>query len=155
VPLPGPNPALPTDGLNSQINSYMYVRTLPADDNLAQMSPSWANVYANVLANWNAMAPCMDNWLDLADETRVRAYGPLIKSLTTPAAFENYRYMPVTRDLTAGARTLLYNFLDNVRPVAVEAKGLVAATPRRRAKKEDAKPALTGHAAMSRAMRGD
>jgi hypothetical protein len=155
VPVPGPDPALPTDGINSQINSYMYVRTLPADDNLAQMSPSWTNVYANVLANWNAMAPCMDNWLDLADETRVRAYGPLIKSLTAPAAFENYRYMPVTRDLTAGARTLLYNFLDNVQPVAREAKAPVAARRPQAAKEEGAKPALTGHAAMSRAMRGD
>jgi hypothetical protein len=158
VPLPGPDPALPTNGINSQLNTYMYVRTLPTDDAVAALPATWANVYANVLANWNAMAPCMDNWLDLADEASILAYGPAIKSLTAPGAFEYYRFMPVTRDMTAGARTLLYNFLDGVQPAAAAPAGaveehvvLAKAAP---ARAHEPKPALTGHAAMSQAMRG-
>lgn len=148
VPLPGANPALPTDGLNSQTNSYMYVRVLPADDAIARLQPTFDNVYTHVLANWNAMAPCMDNWLDLANEAQVLAYGPLIKMLTAPSAFENYRYMPVVRDMTAGERTLLYNFLDGVEVAAT----LAAAQPDEARPKEKAAPA-TGLAAMSREMR--
>jgi hypothetical protein len=112
VASPGPDFDLPRGGINTLNQTYMYVRILAADDATAQLPPTWENVYKNVLANWKAMAPCMDNWLDLANEAQVRSFGPMIKKLTDPAAFENFRYMPVTRDLTAGARTLLYNFLD-------------------------------------------
>lgn len=97
---------------NTLTDTYAYVRVLPADAQLATMPPTWDNVFNNVLANWKAMAPCMDNWLDLEDEAQVRAYGPLIKRLTDRTAFEQFRYMPITRDLTPGMRTLLYKFLD-------------------------------------------
>jgi hypothetical protein len=113
VALPGPNPLLPPKGINPQVHTYMYVRTLPADDAVARLAPTWEHVYGRVLSNWHAMAPCMDNWLDLGDEAQVRSFAPMIKKLTSPASFENFRYMPVTRDLTPGARTLLYNFLDS------------------------------------------
>ena len=74
VPAPmGANP--PTAGIDPQINTYMYVRTLPADASTAALPPTWDNVYANVLANWNAMAPCMDNWLKLDDPVQVKALG--------------------------------------------------------------------------------
>lgn len=99
-------------GINTQINTYLYVRTLAADANIAALPPTWDNVFTNVLANWNAMAPCMDNWLMLNDPMQVKAYAAVIKRLTDPAHFESFRYMPVTRDLTPGGRTLLYNFLD-------------------------------------------
>ena len=36
----------------------------------------------------------------------------MIKRLTDPAHFEDFRFMPVTRDMTAGERTLLYKFLE-------------------------------------------
>ncbi|HEY0141822.1 MAG TPA: hypothetical protein VGF48_13065 [Thermoanaerobaculia bacterium] len=122
VPLAGADGTLPPGGINPQANTYMYVRILPDDQDIAAQSPTWDNVYGLVLANWNAMAPCMDNWLDLQNEAQVRSYAPLIKKLTSPKAFENYRYMPVTRDLTRGERTLLYNFLDSPAPtVALQA----------------------------------
>lgn len=111
VPAPN-NQAPPTNGLNTQLNTYMYVRILKADSATAKLTPTWDNVYAKVLANWNAMAPCMDNWLNLADPVQVKAYGPTLKRLTDPANFENFLFMPVTRDMTAGERTLLYAFLD-------------------------------------------
>ena len=160
VPVPGPNPALPTQGLNTMLNTYMYVRILPADAGIGKLKPTWDNVYAHVLANWKAMAPCMDNWLDLDDETKVRAYAPVIKRLTDPAAFEDYRFMPVTRDMSPGARRLLYNFLDGVE-VAEEPQakaGLAMAAeaeaeaPAEAAAPEPA-PEPTGLAAISRSMR--
>ena len=52
----------------------MYVRTLPADEATAKLAPTWDNVYTGVLANWNAMAPCMDNWLRLDKPAQVKAY---------------------------------------------------------------------------------
>lgn len=140
----GPAPASAPQ-LDPQLTPYMYVRTLPLDGAIAALEPSWDNVYAKVLANWNAMAPCMDNWLRLNDEAQVRAYAPILKQLTDPANFELYRYMPVTRDMTAGERTLLYNFLDSPAPAPVEAS-LAAAPPPQ-------KPPLRNLHKLSRAMR--
>jgi len=103
----------PVGGINPQVNTYMYVRVRPADTAIAQLPPTWDNVYGNVLANWNAMAPCMDNWLNLNDPVQVKAYAGILKRLTDPANFENFLFMPVTRDMSAGERTLLYRFLDS------------------------------------------
>ena len=110
--------APPFGAIDPQVQTYMTVRVLPADNAIAGMEPSWANVHAHVLANWEAMAPCMDNWLVLGDEAQVRRYAPILKRLTDPANFESFRYMPVVRDMTAGQRTLLWNFLDGARPRA-------------------------------------
>jgi hypothetical protein len=124
----------------------MYVRSLPADEAIGRLEPSWANVYNYVLINWNAMAPCMDNWLDLSDPAQVRAYAPVLKRLTDPGYFEAYRYMPVTRDMTVGERTLLYAFLDGSGiEAAADSKALKAEAP--------AKPAHRDVAALSRAFR--
>jgi hypothetical protein len=101
--------------------TYMYIRTLPADADVAALAPTWDNVFARVLANWAAMAPCMDNWLPLDDEASVKARAAMLKRLTDPARFEDFRFMPVTRDMSAGERTLLYNFLDAAAPAAMAA----------------------------------
>ena len=140
VPLPGPNPVQPSTGINPGVNTYLYVRVLPADDKTAQLPPTWDNVYKNVLANWKAMAPCMDNWLDLASEQQIRSFAPILRKLTDPAAFESYRFMPVTRDMTRGERTLLYNFLESPPTVTL-------------LKAEAAEPAEPDFATLSRAMR--
>jgi len=128
----------PTSGINPQANTYMYVRVRPADSAIAQLPATWENVYVKVLANWNAMAPCMDNWLKLDDPVQVKAYGAILKRLTDPANFENFLFMPVTRDMSAGERSLLYKFLDS-EPV----KTLL---------RTDAKPA-DSFARLSRSMR--
>ena len=109
--LGGPDPVTPTQ-LDPQLTPYMYVRTLPTDASIGNLPPTWDNVYGGVLANWNAMAPCMDNWLRLDNPAQVKAYGPMLKKLTDPSNFEAFRFMPVTRDMTAGERTLLWRFLD-------------------------------------------
>ena len=108
----GPSDPSPTNGIDTQANTYMYTRTLAADAQLDALPPTWQNVYSQVLANWNAMAPCMDNWLMLNEPVQVRKFAHIIKRLTDPGNFEQYRFMPITRDMTAGKRSLLYRFLD-------------------------------------------
>jgi hypothetical protein len=110
-----PDPVTPitaVPSINPQVTTYMYIRTLPGNDTIAELEPTWENVYKFCLANWNAMAPCMDNWLDLKDPVQVKAYGAILKKLTDPANFESFRFMPVTRDMTDVERQLLYRFLD-------------------------------------------
>jgi hypothetical protein len=110
---PGPNPVLPIgNAFSPMIQTYMYLRVLPRDDAIGAMEPTWVNVHTYVLSNWEAMAPCMENWLRLGDEVQVRTYAPIIKTLTDPSNFEDFRFMPVTRDMTIGQRALLYKFLN-------------------------------------------
>jgi hypothetical protein len=58
------------------------------------------------------MAPCMDNWLRLDDPVQIELYATTLRRLTDPAYFESCMFMPVVRDISAGQRKLLYNFLD-------------------------------------------
>jgi hypothetical protein len=60
----------------------------------------------------------MDNWLRLGDEQQCQAYAPLIRALTSKERFDHYRYMPVTRELSRGRRTLLHNWCDSVTTAA-------------------------------------
>lgn len=142
---PGADPVLPVTPANfdPQIFTYMYLRVLPADDQLATMAPTWQNVHDHVLSYWEAMAPCMDNWLRLGDEAQVRAYAAVIRKLTDPGYFERFRYMPVTRDLTRGQRTLLYNFLDGA-----------TATPTLMSEPAEQPAPRTDFGKLARAMRG-
>jgi hypothetical protein len=133
--------------LDPQVNPYIYVRTLPADAEIGALEPNWPNVFNNVLAKWNAMAPCMDNWLWLNDPAQVYAYGGILRKLTDPANFEAYRFMPVTRDMTAGERTLLYAFLDAPLDAGAQPFKVMAAL------RAGARKALPEGTRLSRAMR--
>ncbi|MGZ8286507.1 MAG: hypothetical protein ACXW27_06850 [Allosphingosinicella sp.] len=118
------------------LTPYIYARTLPSDADIGAKAPTWDNVYACVLSKWKAMAPCMDNWLDLNDPAQVHAFGAVLKKLTDPGNFELYRYMPVTRDMTQGERILLWNFLDSpldagARPVVLRAGAVQTKRPHR------------------------
>jgi hypothetical protein len=115
VLLPAQAAPAPQPGLDTQQVTYLNVRSLPADSFLADPKstpPTWNNVQANVLQNWQALAPCMDNWLDLGNPDQVKAFATVLHKLTAKENFESFRFMPVTRDMTAGQRALLYNFLD-------------------------------------------
>jgi hypothetical protein len=70
----------------------------------------------------------------------------VLKKLTDPANFEAFRFMPVTRDMTAGERTLLYKFLDA--PLGEGAQALRAGPAA-----AEAKAALPRITQLSRAMR--
>jgi hypothetical protein len=152
----------PTKGLNTQLNTYMYVRVLPADEKIAVLPPTWPNVYKYVLANWNAMAPCMDNWLRLDDPIQMRAYTQILKRLTSPANFELFRFMPITRDMSAGMRSLLYAWLDSPSDATAEVPSRVRLLKTELQKQEtvevEAQPVLSlekmTQTELSRSMRG-
>jgi hypothetical protein len=113
VPWTGEAPPLP-EALDPEVTEYLTLRTTPADERVAALEATWENVHHHVLRYWEAMAPCMDNWLRLGDEEHCRAYARLIRSLTSREGFNSYRYMPVTRDLTPGQRTLLHRWCAQV-----------------------------------------
>jgi hypothetical protein len=142
VLVPGQGAPIPQGQIDPQVSTYVYVRTRPADANIAQLEPNWANVHEYVLRNWQAMAPCMDNWLDLGSPDQVKSFAPILRRLTDKANFESFLFMPVTRDMTAGERTLLYAFLD-APPTPMAAVTAGTPPPRRRTLAE-----------LSRAMRG-
>lgn len=113
LPWQGQPPIAPA-GLNPGLVEYVTLRTTPADDDIADLEPTWDNVHTNVLRYWEALAPCMDNWLRLGDEQQCAAYAHLVKRLTSRDRFDRYGYMPVTRELTRGQRTLLHRWCDAV-----------------------------------------
>jgi hypothetical protein len=115
VLMPGQGAPAPQQ-IDPQTTTYVYVRTLPGDADIAALDPTWENVHKKVLQNWQAMAPCMDNWLDLGDPDQVKSFAAILHQLTDKANFEAFRFMPVTRDMTKGERTLLYAFLDGKGP---------------------------------------
>lgn len=104
----------PPSQLNPGLSEYVALRTTPADAEIATLEPTWENVHRYVLRDWEALAPCMDNWLRLGDEQQCRAYAQLVRRLTSRERFNEYGYMPVTRDLTRGQRTLLHRWCDMV-----------------------------------------
>lgn len=113
VPWQGAAPTPPTR-LDPGLSEYVALRTTPADAEIAALEPTWENVHQYVLRDWEALAPCMDNWLRLGDEQQCRAYARLVRRLTSRERFDDYGYMPVTRELTRGQRTLLHAWCDAV-----------------------------------------
>ncbi|MEN9867921.1 MAG: hypothetical protein RL748_3511 [Pseudomonadota bacterium] len=149
----GDSPVLPLGNAFSPLKfTYAYQRVLPAESDIGNKEPNWDNVYTYVMANWHAMAPCMDNWLRLDDEQQVRSYPNIIKLLTDPASFENYRFMPITRDMSNGQRALLYNFLNSPVVVGAAPEVATAATSGRGDLAEKASPQSTVQQ-LSRSMR--
>lgn len=111
----GPDDPVPgTGGLDTQRDGYATTRVLPQDARLDALPATWADVYREVLIFWKALAPCMDNWLDLADEDACARMAPLLRRLTSLDHHDRFRYMPVTRDLTRGQRDLLHRWCDVV-----------------------------------------
>lgn len=117
LPYDGDPPAAPS-ALDPRTMGHATVRVLPRDQQLDALPPTWANVHRHVLAGWKAQAPCMDGWLDLADEAACARTARLIRQLTGVENHDRHRYMPVTRDLTVGQRTLLHRWCDEVTDAA-------------------------------------
>lgn len=129
VPWDGTPPRLPT-ALDTALSEYVVLRTTPADADVAALEPTWHNVYHHVLRDWEAQAPCMDNWLRLGDEQQCRAYARLVRDLTSRERFDHYGYMPVTRELTQGQRILLHRWCDAVTGESTTSRTVAAAEPR-------------------------
>jgi len=124
-------PPTPPMSLDPGVSEYVTLRATPADDNVANLDPTWENVHQYVFRDWEALAPCMDNWLRLGDEGQCRRYASLIRSLTSRQRFDEYGYMPVTRDLTKGQRVLLHRWCDAVAETAIQAALVADGKPKK------------------------
>jgi hypothetical protein len=113
TPFEGAVPPAP-QGVDFQNDCYLVTRVTPADAFIASLEPTWSNVYQYVLSSWYALAPCMDNWLQLDDEAACTRAAARIKQPTSLDWFDSYRYKPVTRDLSGGQRQLLHGWCDLV-----------------------------------------
>ena len=97
-------------------DQFTCVRTLPFDDEFAATIPdealTWEFIYSTILRNYDAIAPRMNNIIDLRDAAAVLTFARRVKEVTSPELFESPRYMPVSRDLSRGKRALLHRFCD-------------------------------------------
>ncbi|MGH3937451.1 MAG: hypothetical protein ACRDTG_02280 [Pseudonocardiaceae bacterium] len=116
VVVPAGQIAQPPESLDIDSAQLTSVRTLPFDDALEAATSddelTWEFIYANVLLTYDAIAPRMSTIIDLSDADAVRTFARRLKEVTAAELFESLRYMPVTRDLSRGRRTLLHRFCD-------------------------------------------
>ena len=94
---------------------YVAIRVLPFDEALGktpQDQITWSFVYDNVLRPFDLVYRGMSPGIfSFHSEAKVKANADAIIALTDPDMFESPGYMPVTRDLSRGRRTLLVRFL--------------------------------------------
>ena len=102
-------------------DSYLNVRTLPFDDELAKNTPDqelrWSFIYDHILRVYDIINPVMarqgiDKPLD--DRQRMINLVAGIKRVIAESTFESARHMPVTRDMSAGRRLLLQRWCELV-----------------------------------------
>jgi hypothetical protein len=95
--------------LDTARDSYISVRVLPTDDygHLGDDEVTFPLVYQEVLRYYHLLHPAMSRLLDLSDERAVTAAAETLLRRTEPGNWQHSRYMPRTRDLSAGKRRLL------------------------------------------------
>jgi hypothetical protein len=100
---PGPRP------LDTARDPYISVRVLPTDDygHIEDGELTFQLVYREVLRYYQLLHPAMSQMLDLSDEQAVTAAAEALLRRTEPGNWQRARYMPRTRDLSAGKRRLL------------------------------------------------
>jgi hypothetical protein len=88
---------------------YISVRVLPTDDygHLGDDELTFPLVYQEVFRYYHLLHPAMNQKLDLGDEQAVTAAAETLLRRTDPGNWRRARYMPRTRDLSAGKRRLL------------------------------------------------
>jgi hypothetical protein len=102
--------------LDTARDSYVGVRVLPEDDygHLEEDEVDFSLVYREVLRYYHLLHPAMSRRLDLSDEQLVSASAAALLSRTDPDIWRRARYMPRTRDLSAGKRRLLERWCQKV-----------------------------------------
>jgi hypothetical protein len=96
---------------------FVNVRVLPADRALATVPDSqinWNFIYTNVLQYYYRFYPVMDAYLMLNDPNVVGSANgrAIIKARTSKSLWNSTLYMPHTREMSDGKRTLLQRWCD-------------------------------------------
>jgi len=97
---------------------YAVIRLLGADNALIDLPDdqiTWPNTYADVLECYNLVYPKMSTIFDLGSESAVEAMAKQILAVTEyPQRFDWTLFMPVTREMSKGKRSLLRRFCAKV-----------------------------------------
>jgi hypothetical protein len=96
---------------------FVNVRVLPADADLAntpQENITWDFIYTNVLQYYYRLYPGMNHYIELNDPSVVGNINNrmIIKARTSKEIWNSTLYMPHTRELSDGKRTLLHRWCD-------------------------------------------
>lgn len=115
-PFTGPAPAPPpTLGALDPNQSFAALRALPFDDELNKQTPdsalTWDFIYQNVLSTWDVVYPLMSTIIPLSNQQDVdQAAGQILVRVDLNPD-RSSKYMPVTRDMSAGKKKLLLRYL--------------------------------------------
>jgi len=111
-------PQPPGENFPGTANFYAVVRTLPFDNQFQNLPPDqivdWNFVYQNVLLNFDVVYPIMSLVINLHDQSAVDSSAAAIEHAISPSQFESTLAMPITREMSAGKRTLLLKYLQNI-----------------------------------------
>jgi hypothetical protein len=96
---------------------FVNVRVLPADSDLANVPDAkltWDFIYSNVLQYYYRLYPAMNQYIELNDPAVVGNANnrAMIKARTSKDLWYSTLYMPHTRELSDGKRTLLQRWCD-------------------------------------------
>jgi hypothetical protein len=117
---PLPTPQYDFDNaIPSGVSYYATVRVLPFDDAFVDQfvqlwnstydpAQAWNFIYSNILYLYDMIYPVMLRFVPLGDRQRVEAAVDQVLTLIAPSYFaESTLAMPITRDMSAGKRTVL------------------------------------------------
>lgn len=114
-------PGVPVENDNNfpgTTSFYAVIRLLGADNELLNLPDdqiTWPNTYADVLECYNLVYPKMSTIIDLGSEQAVTAAAKRILAVTAyPQRFDWTLFMPVTREMSKGKRSLLRRFCTKV-----------------------------------------
>ncbi|HEX6159784.1 MAG TPA: hypothetical protein VF111_06435 [Thermoanaerobaculia bacterium] len=118
----GTTPPPPPPRINGMTDFYCGVRTLPFDDQLNRNTPdsqlTWDWVYTNILQPFDLCPAAAMRALKIGLDEKTIWDNPKgaarIKAATAAANFDSTGYMPITRELSRGLRTLLHRWADLV-----------------------------------------
>ena len=107
-----------TQPINSSLDFYICVRVLPDDSELGQVSEeklTFDLVYKKVLRYYHLLHPAMSHVFDISkEENWTPRWAHRVLKRIDPALKNRYSYMPRTRDMSDGRRTLLQRWCQHV-----------------------------------------
>lgn len=110
----------PVPDNNSPVFPWMYayftnMRVLPEDNFNGLTTPTYQDIYQNILRYYYLIYPAMSQVIPFNSEDAVRAAATAILERLDPANWESCLFMPVTREMSSGKRRLFARWADSVR----------------------------------------
>jgi len=96
---------------------YAGVRVMPKDDYSSiplERRVSWEFIYQNIIRYYYLIYPVMSQVFPLNNEAAMREAADSIVERSDTKLWESTRYMPISRDLSAGKRQLLVEWAESV-----------------------------------------